>query len=1373
TGAVASGDSVSFSTTNTSTYAPRTDTVSRFFYYAVVRNTSAPEGCNVATSGISGAIDVFAAPTISVQPTTTKQYLCQNQISALPTISVVGTSGGNGNLNYQWYSNVTKSNSGGTLIAGATTANITPSVSNFGLRFYYVVLTNNGPLACNSLNSNTTDSIQVYDTPRITTINLSAAQYCRASANPSINALSINVSSNYGNYITRWFRAPINPGGSTSLQTTSAFQTGSNNINFSTNLNSTAGSFQYYAVVTNQSAPNSCGVVTSDNSGLIEVFVRPTITSLATDAPQSVCIRANSITPLTGSASSTYGTLTYRWYYNTTNAKIGQILIPNSNALTYMPPDTVVGSFYYWFVADNGGPEACDTVISNNVPPFTINNFAGALVVVNPAPIITSNNLNSGGLYCFRASIPQFIITANDGSGNTNVNYRWSYSKTPGGFTDTLEDATVNSFTPFNDSLGTSYYQVEVINANCTTRLQSSAINVFQLPNITTQPSTTNYNYCRNGGEALNQLSVLGTDANNGTNVGYSWYRISTNQNFGGTLVANNASSYTPSDTAGGVYYYYAIISNNLGANTCSITSQPSGAYNIYVQPSINSSSLNGNSYCISIFGSTGNPLSVNASANIGTPQITWYRNNVSNTNNARIIGNGSNYNPRIDTPGTFYYFAIVSNTNSPAFCKNTTSAISGAILVYQPPILTNPSKTRRNYCANQSTGLISLSVTATNNGPGAVSYQWYSNESASNIGGQLISGAISNTYTPSTTVSGARYYYVVAKLVGSPNCDSVISDTSGLITIIPLPQIIAQSGFVPSQSYCLGGSLPQLSVTANDGLGGNAITYSWYTSKIAGQQGQLIAGQNTNLYTPSGDSVGTNYYQVLIQNNFCQTSLQTGAYTVNRPPTILSQPNISNFSNCLNFGGLSDITINARDVNNGFNLQYQWFKTRIQNNQNGILISQISSITPLDDSIGTFYYFVVVSNNVVGNSCNITSNLSGAYSIYPTPTLTQNTPSATYCRASTGSRGTNLSVTPTLGIGNGRVVWYRTNNTSPSNGDSVGFTLGNGISNYAPRIDTAARFYFYAVVTNLSAPTECNTVTSAISGVINIYAAPIITTQLNKTTQNYCLNQSGVSALTIVGNAGGNGNLTYQWYSNTLNSNIGGTIISGQTGQTFTPPVSSQGKTYYYVVLKNGGISGCDSTISDTSGAINVYLFPRIVSSNLSSGGNYCNGVAIPAFTVNADNGVSGQTTGINYQWYYSRNSGGVNNMLINSANSNNFTPYTDSIGISYYTITISNGYCSTSANSAALTVNRLPSIVTQIGKTAFNYCINGGTQTPLSISATDATGGAALSYQWYRNNIDAAVGGTLLSSNSNTTNPTDTSIGQFYYYVVIANAL
>jgi hypothetical protein len=47
-------------------------------------------------------------------------------------------------------------------------------------------------------------------------------------------------------------------------------------------------------------------------------------------------------------------------------------------------------------------------------------------------------------------------------------------------------------------------------------------------------------------------------------------------------------------------------------------------------------------------------------------------------------------------------------------------------------------------------------------------------------------------------------------------------------------------------------------------------------------------------------------------------------------------------------------------------------------------------------------------------------------------------------------------------------------------------------------------------------------------------------------------------------------GTLSYQWYSNTSNSNVGGTAITGATATNYTPPTSAAGTVYYYVVVTN-----------------------------------------------------------------------------------------------------------------------------------------------------------------------------------------------------------
>lgn len=57
-------------------------------------------------------------------------------------------------------------------------------------------------------------------------------------------------------------------------------------------------------------------------------------------------------------------------------------------------------------------------------------------------------------------------------------------------------------------------------------------------------------------------------------------------------------------------------------------------------------------------------------------------------------------------------------------------------------------------------------------------------------------------------------------------------------------------------------------------------------------------------------------------------------------------------------------------------------------------------------------------------------------------------------------------------------------------------------------------------------------------------------------------------NALTIT--ASGNPVPTYQWYSNTENSNTNGTVLEGATGTSFTPATTEVGTTYYYCVATN-----------------------------------------------------------------------------------------------------------------------------------------------------------------------------------------------------------
>jgi hypothetical protein len=76
---------------------------------------------------------------------------------------------------------------------------------------------------------------------------------------------------------------------------------------------------------------------------------------------------------------------------------------------------------------------------------------------------------------------------------------------------------------------------------------------------------------------------------------------------------------------------------------------------------------------------------------------------------------------------------------------------------------------------------------------------------------------------------------------------------------------------------------------------------------------------------------------------------------------------------------------------------------------------------------------------------------------------------------------------------------------------------------------------------------------------------------------------------------------LTYQWYSNSANSNTGGTLISGATAASYSPPTNSAADTgYYYVVVTN-------SAGSVVSNAVQVKVTDRTWTGSVTPTSRNC----------------------------------------------------------------------------------------------------------------------------------------------------------------------
>ena len=111
-------------------------------------------------------------------------------------------------------------------------------------------------------------------------------------------------------------------------------------------------------------------------------------------------------------------------------------------------------------------------------------------------------------------------------------------------------------------------------------------------------------------------------------------------------------------------------------------------------------------------------------------------------------------------------------------------------------------------------------------------------------------------------------------------------------------------------------------------------------------------------------------------------------------------------------------------------------------------------------------------------------------------------------------------------------------------------------------------------------------------------------------------------------------GAVSYQWYRNTVANNTGGTIITGATSSTYSPPTgpsddfNTPGTNYYYAVVTTGAGS-CDKVVSTLSTVVvnnsNVANWANIQFPKVDQ--NLYNGVGVDVF---AQVYISGSTPGI-----------------------------------------------------------------------------------------------------------------------------------------------
>jgi hypothetical protein len=93
-----------------------------------------------------------------------------------------------------------------------------------------------------------------------------------------------------------------------------------------------------------------------------------------------------------------------------------------------------------------------------------------------------------------------------------------------------------------------------------------------------------------------------------------------------------------------------------------------------------------------------------------------------------------------------------------------------------------------------------------------------------------------------------------------------------------------------------------------------------------------------------------------------------------------------------------------------------------------------------------------------------------------------------------------------------------------------------------------------------------------------------------NITTQPTGGNKGFGEAVSLTTAADGTAPMSYDWYSNTANSNIGGTPVG--TTDTYMPLTSTVGSKYYYAIA-SAGCTSANGSDKDTSDVVQINVFP------------------------------------------------------------------------------------------------------------------------------------------------------------------------------------
>jgi hypothetical protein len=1201
----------------------------------------------------------------------------------------------------------------------ATVTNCAPSGSTLTYAWSFP---GGNPSTANTLNPGAIN----YPTSGSYTVSLIVTNECGAS-NTAMQTLVINQSPVITN---------------TNLSQTICSGTATTPVNLTTNPSSatfswtataTAGISGFIPSGTTSTIPTQTISTTSNSVGTVTYVITPTI-GTCTGASVSYIItvnpaaqvnqptalvvcNGNSITPNIFSTTNTTAGTTYNW--TNSNGSIGLATSGNGNIPTFTAINTTNTPIIATITVTpsfSGGSAVCNGVAKS----FTI--------TVNPTgQVIQPNNVTS----CNGTAVSVNFSTLNSG-GTTS--YTWTNDTTsiglPSSGTGNLNfTATNTTNAPITATITvTPTYTIGTVNCAGTSKTFTITINPSAQVNQPTAISVCN-------GSTI-PTTNFSTQNTSGTTT-YTW----TNSNPSIGLAASGSGdipSFTAVNNGTAILNATIIVTPTIviGSNSCSGTTKQ---FIISVLPN---ASLVATTNKVICNGSASTAITFSSTTTGGTTSYTWTNDNPS----IGLAASGNGNIPIFTAINTGLSPITASISVTPAF-TNGSLTCSGAPQTFT--ITVNPSAqvnsiTNIEVCNGNS---IPATVFSTSDLVGTTTYSWTNSNSAIGLAtsgnGTILGFTANNTTSTALTATVTvtpTFTHLGVSCTGPSKTFTIKVNPSPIATI---------SGTV---SVCLNAPNPQITFTGSSGNAPYTFTYN-----LNGGTSQTIttsSGNSVSINAPT-DTVGTLTYNLInVQDSnatSCVNTLsQSAIVTVNNAPTINTQP-LPTQSICV--GGTIANPLSVTFLNGTGTASYQWFSNTTSSNTGGTSISGATSATytpPVFNSAGTFYYYVVI--NFTGNGCGSVTSAVASVDVLPDPIVsTQPLPTQTLCQ---NEIPTNLTVTATGGTGTFNYQWFSTTTATTTGGTAV----GTNSPIFTPPTNTVGTLYYYCAITQTGI--GCSVTSNSAAVIVN--TSPTIANQPISST--VCQNGTPTSLSYTYNN--GVGTPTYQWFSNTTNSNIGGSLIPSETSSTFTPPSTTTGTFYYYGVITFPALVGSCSSVSTNVAVITINPQSTIDAQPIPTQSICVGGTIANPLSVTFLNG----TGTASYQWFSNNTNSNSSGTSISGATGATYTPPVfNSAGTFYYYVVISftgNGCGNVTSDVASVDVLPDPTVSSQ--PIASQTLCQNAIPSLLQVTATGGIG--TFTYQWFSNNTNSTTGGTLLMGETNATfSPPTLNNGTFYYYCEI----